>query len=142
MPTRWVARVVIRETRGGSVKIAAWRPSGFTGVREWVAKLRDRFGGAPIAVAVELAHGPIVSALLEHDIFVLFPIHPSTLAKYRSAFRPSGAKDDPTDAEIALELLLRHRDKLTPLRHPSSDMRSLRRLVESRRDLVVRAPAG
>jgi hypothetical protein len=30
---------------------------------------------------------------------VLYPINPSTLASYRQAFSPSGAKDDPTDAD-------------------------------------------
>lgn len=105
-------------------------------ITEWAAQLRERFAGAPIAVAVELAQGPIVSALLEHDIFVVFPVNPTTLAKYRTAFTPSRAKDDPTDAEIALELLVRHRDKLTPLAQQSGDMRALRRLVEDRRTLV------
>jgi hypothetical protein len=33
---------------------------------------------------------------------VLFPVNPAMLAKYREAFVPSRAKDDPTDAEIAL----------------------------------------
>jgi transposase len=87
-------------------------------------------------VCLELSHGPIVSALLEHNIFVIYPVNPSTLAKYRRAFTPSRAKDDPTDAAIALEILRCHRDKLKPLRHESPNMRALRRLVEARRDLV------
>jgi len=69
-------------------------------------------------------------------IFVIFPVNPSTLAKYRRAFVPSGAKDDPTDAALALELLRRHPEKLARLRRESDDMRALRRLVEARRDLV------
>lgn len=84
-------------------------------IRAWAEKLRERFGGAPVAVCLELSRGPIVSALLEHDFFVLFPVQPATLARYRSAFTTSRAKDDPTDAAIALELLLRHPDKLTKL---------------------------
>ncbi|APR75890.1 Mobile element protein [Minicystis rosea] len=83
-------------------------------IEAWASKLRERFGGAHVAVAVELTRGPIVSALLEHDIFVIFPVNPSMLAKYRQAFTPSRAKDDPTDAEIALELLLRHPEKVPP----------------------------
>jgi transposase len=105
-------------------------------IEEWAHKLRERFGGQRIAVCLELSQGPIVSALLEHDIFVIYPVNPSTLAKYRRAFTPSRAKDDPTDAAIALELLRRHPEKLTPLRHESPNMRALRRLVEARRDLV------
>jgi transposase len=105
-------------------------------LRDWANKLRARFGGAPVAVCIELSQGPIVSALLEHDFFVLFPVQPKTLARYRAAFTTSGAKDDPTDAEFALELLLRHPDKLTRLEPESVPMRSLRRLVEARRTMV------
>jgi len=102
----------------------------------WARRLRERFGGRPVAVCVELAQGPIVSALLEHDFFVIFPVNPTMLAKYRSAFVPSGAKDDPTDAALALDLLRRHPEKLAALKRESEDMRALRRLVQARRDLV------
>ena len=105
-------------------------------IREWAAALRERFPEGRIAVCLELTQGPIVSALLEHDFFVLFPVQPATLARYRNAFTTSRAKDDPTDAEFALELLLRHRDKLKALEPESIPMRSLRRLVEARRVLV------
>ena len=105
-------------------------------IQAWAEKLRERFGGAPIAVGLELAQGPIVSALLEHDFFVLFPVQPTLLARYRSAFTPSRAKDDPTDAELALELLLKHSDKLKRLEPESAAMRALRKLVEARRSLV------
>ena len=72
---------------------------------------------------LELSKGPIVSALQKHDFFVLFPINPSMLAKYREAFKPSRAKDDPTDAELAIDLVLRHRDRFKPLRPQSTEMR-------------------
>ena len=39
-------------------------------------------------------------------VTVLYLIDPSTLAYRRKTFTPSGAKDDPTDAECALKLLL------------------------------------
>ena len=62
----------------------------------WANKLRERFAGQRIAVCLELSHGPIVSALLEHDIFVIYPINPSTLAKYRRAFTQSCQDDNRT----------------------------------------------
>lgn len=104
-------------------------------IQQWVCGLHQRFGG-PIAVALELAKGPIVYALQKYDFLVLFPINPSTLAKYRQAFNPSGSKDDPTDADHALDLLLRHRDKLEPLKPQSVNMRTLLYLVEQRRSLI------
>src|SRR6266851_2556362 len=104
-------------------------------IDQWAKTLHRRFGG-PIAVALELAKGPIVAALQKYDFFTLFPINPSTLAKYREAFKPSRAKDDPTDAELALDLLLRHPERFAPLRPQSVAMCSLLSLVEQRRELV------
>ncbi|MEO6593149.1 MAG: IS110 family transposase [Planctomycetota bacterium] len=101
----------------------------------WARELHQRFGGT-IAIALELAKGPIVYALQKYDFFVLFPINPSTLAKYREAFQPSRAKDDPTDAELALELMLRYPQRFKPLRPQSTTMRRLSYLVEQRRHLV------
>ncbi len=104
-------------------------------IEQWARSMQQRFGGR-IAVALELSKGPIVYALQKYDFFVLFPINPSTLAKYRQAFKPSRAKDDPSDAELALDLLLRHRDKFQPLKPQSVPMRKLCLLVEQRRRLV------
>jgi hypothetical protein len=90
----------------------------------WVQTLRTRFHGQPVAVCLELHKGPIVSALRQYDFLVLFPINPFTLAKYRAAFTPSRATDDPTDAELQVALLLKHHDKLTPLTPQSPTMRA------------------
>jgi transposase len=105
-------------------------------IEAWANSLRRRFAGRPVAVSLELAKGPLVYALQKYDFLVLFPVNPSTLAKYREAFTPSHAKADPTDAELALELLLRYRAKLTPLQPQSPALRSVLRLVEQRRRLT------
>src|SRR5215475_7014946 len=105
-------------------------------INAWVQTLRTRFNGQPIAVCLELTKGPIVSALRNYDFLVLFPVNPLTVAKYREAFTPSRAKDDPTDAALQVEILLKHRDKLTPLAPQSAMMRTLAQLVEHRRRLV------
>jgi len=102
----------------------------------WVITLRTRFNGQPVAVCLELNKGPLVFALCKYDFLILFPLNPLTLARYREAFTPSRAKDDPTDAELQVELLLTHRDKLTALSPQSPTMRALAQLVEHRRRLV------
>jgi len=102
----------------------------------WGCPLRQRFGGHPVAICLELNKGPIVSALCKYEFLVLFPVNPLTLARYREAFTPSRAKDDPTDAELQLERLLKPRDKLQPLQPQSPQMRALAQLVEARRRLV------
>ncbi len=104
-------------------------------IDEWAYTIRRRFG-SPIAVAVELSKGPIVYALQKHDCFIIFPVNPSTLAKYREAFQPSRAKDDPTDAELAVDLILCHPERFKPLQPQSVEIRMLASLVEQRRNLV------
>jgi len=104
-------------------------------IEQWAQSLHQRFPG-PIAIAIELSKGPIVYALQKYDYFVIFPINPSTLAKYREAFQPSRAKDDPRDAELALELLLTHPERFQPLQPQSAEIRALTTLVEHRRTLV------
>jgi hypothetical protein len=101
--------------------------------------LRSHHAGYFWRLRVEFPEGRaafIPAIQQKYDLFVLFPINQSTLAKYREAFKPSRAKDDPTDAELALGLLLRHLERFAPLRPQSVAMRSLFSLVEQRRELV------
>jgi transposase len=105
-------------------------------IDEWVSTLRTRFKAQPIAICLELNKGPLVSALRKYDCLVLFPVNPLTLARYREAFTPSQAQDDPTDAELLLDLLRKPRDKLSPLQPQSPTMRALEQLVAHRRRLI------
>ncbi len=105
-------------------------------LQDWALALRTRFQGQPIAVCLEQSRGPLIYALLKYDFFVLYPINPATLARYRKAFSPALGKDDPSDADYLLDLLQHHRDRLTPWRADDEKTRTLRYLVEQRRRLV------
>lgn len=105
-------------------------------VEAWAAGLAQRFAGRPIAVALEQARGALLFMLMKYAHLVLYPVHPTTPAKYRQAFAPSGAKDDPRDADLLLELLSRHRDRLRCLEPDTVETRSLQFLVEDRRAMV------
>lgn len=105
-------------------------------IAEWAQALRARFGGRPIAVCLEQSRGPLISALLKYNFFVLYPVNPSTLSRYREAFSPSRHKDDSTDAAYLAELLAHHRDHLRVWRPDDEQTRALRYLVEHRRRLV------
>ena len=103
----------------------------------WVSDLQRRFPGQRVAVALEQARGAVVHALMGYDFLVLYPVNPKTLAKYREAFSPSGAKDDPTDADLLLELVTLHRDKLRAWLPDDELTRTITLLVEYRRQLVA-----
>ena len=109
------------------------RPEKLT---QWVEQLRQRFGGQRIAICTEQKRGPLIYALCKYDFLIIYPVNPRTVAKYRQAFKPSRAKDDPSDAALLEELLRKHRDKLNPWIPQSTQMRKLSQLVESRRNLV------
>jgi transposase len=102
----------------------------------WVAGLRRRFGGRPVAVCLEQSRGGLIWALLKYEFLLLCPLAPARLASYRDAFSTSGAKDDPTDAELLLDYLERHGDQLHPWGPDDPLTRELALLVEGRRKLV------
>src|SRR6266496_3888658 len=102
----------------------------------WVAKLRERFEGRPIAIAVEQSRGALIHALMTYDFITLYPIHPTTVAKFREAFKFSGAKSDPLDTDQILEILTKHWELLKPLKPDTEATRLLGRLVEDRRKTV------
>jgi len=105
-------------------------------IAEFVAMLRCRFGGQPVAIALEQARGALLYALMGHEFVRLYPIHPATSKRYRDAFAPSGAKDDPVDARLIWELLVKHRDQLRPWQPQDATSRQLALLCEHRRDLI------
>jgi transposase len=105
-------------------------------IGSWVAKLRERFGGRQIAVAVEQSRGALIHALLSYDFLVIYPLHPTTVAKFREAFKFSGAKSDPLDTKDILEILTKHLELLKPLVPDTMETRLLSRLVEDRRKTV------
>ena len=105
-------------------------------IADWAADLHDRFGGLPVAVALEQKRGSVVNLLLPYAHLVLLPVPASMSASYRKTFVPSGAKDDPSDAAWILDLLLRHRDRLRRLEPDDAQTRLLLMLVEDRRQLV------
>ena len=105
-------------------------------IEEWALSIGQRFNNQPVAICLELKAGPVVYALLKYSFIVLYPVPPKALAKYREAFSSSGAKDDPTDAYLQLDYLLKHPDVLKPLKPDNEETRILQRLVEDRRVLI------
>lgn len=105
-------------------------------IHDWARSLIKRYPDKPVAVACELKKGPLIYALGQYKHIMLFPINPSTVAKYRKAFTNSGAKNDPSDAFVQTEILALHMDKLQPINPESPEVRALAQIVQYRRKLV------
>jgi transposase len=104
----------------------------------WLQGRAQRFAGRPVALAVETSRGPLIHVFSAYPWLEVYPVHPATSARYRTAFKPSGAKDDQPDALLLLDLLRRHPDKLRRLQLQDTATRKLAALVELRRDVVDR----
>jgi transposase len=105
-------------------------------IAQWAAALAQRFPQGQIALCLEQAKGALISTLMAYPFLVLYPVNPATAARYRQAFKTSRAKSDPSDAEVCLELLLWHREKLTPWLPDDPPTRELARFLEHRRGTV------
>ena len=105
-------------------------------LRAWFMSLLGRFGGRKVAVAIEQSKGAVINFLLGVDFVHIFRVHPKSLKNYRQALYPSGAKDDPTDAELILQFATLHQGKIHPWVPDDVDSRLLLRLVEGRRKIV------
>ena len=105
-------------------------------IDQWATKLRQRFGGQPIAVCLEQSKGALIYALMKYDFLVLYPVNPKQLKRFREALAPSGAKDDPGDAVWIVELLMKHRDRLHAWKPDDATTRLIGILGADRRALV------
>ena len=99
---------------------------------EWVRALRQRFGGRKVAVAIEQKRGALIHALMGYEFLQLYLVNPATLASLRKAFKQSGAKSDLLDRDLLLELLQKHRDRLTRWEPDDVQTRHLALLVQGR----------
>lgn len=104
----------------------------------WLRQIGKRYGGRPVVLAVEASRGAVIHALLQYSWLTIYPINPVTSARYRTAFKPSGAKDDLPDAVVLLDLVRCHSEKLRPLAVQDEATVKLAGLVEARRAIVDR----
>jgi transposase len=105
-------------------------------LQDWLSQLRQRFGGAPVAIVLEQARGAVIYALLSADFVRLYPVNPQSLASYRKAYAPSGAKSDPADAVLLMEMVRKSPERFRVWKPDDAETRSLQLLTENRRQLV------
>jgi transposase len=105
-------------------------------LQEWVNQLRNRYNGKRIAVVLEQARGGLIYALMSTDFIEIYPVNPQSLAKYRKALYPSGAKSDPPDAELLGDMVRHNVDRFRAWAPGDEQTRSLQLLTEGRRKLV------
>lgn len=105
-------------------------------ISDWICQLRQRFAGQKIAVVLEQKRGALIHALMGYEFIELYPVNPATLSYRRKMFKHSGAKSDPLDRDLLLELLQKDRDRLTRWEPDDVHTRHLALLTQDRRIAV------
>jgi Transposase len=106
-------------------------------VEKSLQALCSRAKGGRVAIGIEMSRGPLFHSLSQHPDWIdLFPVNPQTLARYRQAFYPSRAKDDPVDSQLLEELNRSHPDRLRIYRLGSEMERKLDLLCQQRRKVI------
>lgn len=129
--------IALREA--GSPKVSHLDlPATPEAVHGWLNEIEARFGGRPVAVALEGTKGPVFSQLLDRPWIRIYGVHPATAKRVREAFTPSGAKDDRPDALVLLDLVESSRQKLRQLFVLDAATARVEQLSMMRRDMVDR----
>ena len=92
--------------------------AGITALHELVAEHLDPSGESDqVLVGIETERGPWVQALLAAG-YVVYPVNPMQVARYRERHSTSGAKSDPADAHLLAEIV--RLDRAHPARSPGT----------------------
>lgn len=84
-----------------------------------------------VRVGLELHDGALLSWLLDRR-YVVYGVNPKSAERARTLYRPSGAKDDRSDAFILAEMVRTDAGRLRPVRCTSPTTQALRALVRLR----------
>lgn len=105
-------------------------------IHDFICKVRFRFQGKSVAVGLEQSKGALAYQLMEYGFFTIYFAHPTTVAKMREAWTPSGAKDDPGDAALIMSIVRDMNHQLRAWNPDTPETHRLMLLCSHRRKLV------
>ena len=125
-------------TNERSEQLAAFRIAhSIEGLDLLTQRLRE-FGAtaAVVQIAIERPDGLLVAALLEQG-YVIYPINPKAVDRYRDRHHTSGAKDDARDAKALAHILRTDGEHFRPFSPESELAAELRLTIRAYRELVA-----
>lgn len=110
-------------------------------LHDYLVGLLARAEGGRVAIGIEQSRGPVVWAMMAYERIDIYPINPVMLRRMADARRVSRAKDDPTDAQVAYEILEKHPNWVRRWVADEASTRALRLLCEMRKKKVEQRTA-
>jgi len=111
-------------------------PHSYDGLEDLKMRLGN-FSSNPgdILVAVESHQGLLIYALLEVG-YLVYPINPKAMDRYRDRYRMSSSKSDPKDAMVLANILRTDLHLYRPLPMETTDDTRLRQLTRAHKSLI------
>jgi transposase len=105
-------------------------------LQEWLEALLARYPEGKIAIYLESTRNSLRYFLMGYERLVLYLIPTTSSKNFRAALYPSGAKSDPVDSGLILQMGYRHRDHFRSWQPEPAEIRQLQTVVEDRRQWV------
>lgn len=102
----------------------------------WLHELVNDFEADRVLVCMEDNDTRLYHTLMWHSFIDLVTFNTDTLNHFRETFTPSGAKNDPTDARLQVELFLTHPKQFEVVKPNNESTRYLNNHAQKRRKLV------
>lgn len=130
------AHAVCEYNVGKETKLKYELTHGAEPLQQWLNGLREHYAGQGVAVILEQSRGGLIHALMTTEFVSIYPVNPQSLAQFRKAMYPSGAKHDPPDAELLSDMVRQNPHRFRAWKPGDEQSRGLRLLTEARRKFV------
>lgn len=127
---------LVTQLPDGSCAQTHWVDQKPQDLDDYFLGLRQQYPTGRIAVVLEQSRGALLYGLLKYPFLRLFPVNPRCLADFRSAMSASGAKGDPSDADLLAEMGCKHWEYMREFELQDAATRQLVLLNEQRRGIV------
>jgi transposase len=119
-----------------SVRQMHWVDQKPQSLDDFFLGLHQKYPQGRIGVVLEQSRGALLYAMLKYGFLRRYPVNPRCLSDFRKAMRVSGAKDDPSDADLLCEMGCKHSERLREFELNDEATRQLVLLTEQRRGIV------
>jgi len=105
-------------------------------LNDWLQSLRKQYPDGQIALCFEGSKSGLLFHLMGYDFVTIFQVNPKSMARFREAFTPSGAKGDQSDADFLREIVVNYHESLSPWEPDDEQTRMIALLAIDRRKAV------
>lgn len=126
------------QNAAGTVLARAKLPEGIAGITRLHAMIGEQLGDeddAEVIVGIETERGPWVQALVAAG-YLVYPVNPLQVARFRQRLSVSGAKSDTADAHVLADMVRTFGGQLRPIAGDSPQAEAVKVVTRAHKTLI------